>query len=158
MAAHASDNTLLQQMLKRNSQQQNMPKVADTISLMREKSKVLYLTIKPASRHDNVNSVSGSLDSAADSNTPSVVVFINQSEMLGQTQESVMQQLFEFTRSEARLAIALANGMSLDEIAVDMFVSRNTVRSHLRSAFQKAGVSQQSALVSLVLRSMVGMG
>lgn len=86
------------------------------------------------------------------------VVYIRIPDPLGASHQDLLQQLFELTPSEARLALALANGMSLDEIAEHLCVSRNTLRTQLRTTFQKTGVNQQSALVSLVLRSVTGLG
>ncbi|WP_152638808.1 helix-turn-helix transcriptional regulator [Marinobacter santoriniensis] len=40
---------------------------------------------------------------------------------------------------EARLAGALANGYSLEKIAETFRLSRNTVRTQLKSCFQKTG-------------------
>ncbi len=63
----------------------------------------------------------------------------------------MLQAMFDFTPSEARIAVALAEGRSIDAIGEDFGVARETVRSHLRSIFAKSGVSKQSALVRLLL-------
>lgn len=62
--------------------------------------------------------------------------------------------LFGLTPTEATVSLLLANGLSLDEAAEDMGVARNTVRAHLRSIFSKTGVSKQTQLVRLVLKSV----
>lgn len=60
-------------------------------------------------------------------------------------------RLYGLTHAEARLAGALANGHSLEKIAEEFKVSKNTIRSQLKSCFQKTGVNRQTALVKLVL-------
>lgn len=57
------------------------------------------------------------------------------------------------TRAEARLAAALARGLSLQEAAEGAFVSMNTIRTHLRRALEKTGCHRQAELVALVLRA-----
>jgi len=67
--------------------------------------------------------------------------------------------LYELTRAEARLAAALANGQSLDDVAERFDVSLHTVRSQLKACFRKTGASRQAELVKLVLcapAAMVG--
>ncbi len=63
----------------------------------------------------------------------------------------VLSHLYGLTRAEARLAGALANGHSLEKIAEQFKVSKNTIRSQLMSCFQKTGVNRQTELVKLIL-------
>ena len=50
---------------------------------------------------------------------------------------------------------ALASGGSTKEIAQDLFISPNTVKTHLRSIYTKSGVKSLAALVSLYLQHEV---
>jgi DNA-binding CsgD family transcriptional regulator len=52
------------------------------------------------------------------------------------------------------LAMLLTNGLTLDEAAAELSVSRNTARAHLRAVFAKTGVTRQSGLVRLILNSV----
>jgi DNA-binding CsgD family transcriptional regulator len=61
--------------------------------------------------------------------------------------------LFEFTQAEASLAARLANGRTLHEAAVEVGVSMNTIRTHLKHALEKSGCRRQAELVALVIRS-----
>lgn len=61
--------------------------------------------------------------------------------------EANLRRLFDFTKAEARLAQLLAQGLTIDEAAERLAVSRNTLRTHLRSVFVKTGTSRQSELV-----------
>jgi DNA-binding CsgD family transcriptional regulator len=63
---------------------------------------------------------------------------------------------FRLSQSEAELACLLAEGLNLDEIAVQRNVSLNTVRSQLKATFHKTGVRRQSELVTLVLKNGFG--
>ena len=132
------------------------PALTEALSLPRPDSEgSVYLVIKPlAAVGAEASAERLQLDDDA---APRVAVYISIPEVLTPARQGLLQQLFGFTSSEARLTIALANGLSLDQIAEDFCVSRNTVRTHLRGAFQKAGVRQQSTLVSLVLRTIAGL-
>jgi DNA-binding CsgD family transcriptional regulator len=51
----------------------------------------------------------------------------------------------------------LANGLTLDQASAELGVSRNTARTHLRSLFSKTGVSRQTMLVRLILKSVANL-
>jgi len=55
---------------------------------------------------------------------------------------------YGLTPAEARVAAALARGQSPEQICLDAGVTINTVRSQLRSIFEKTGTSRQTELVS----------
>jgi len=58
--------------------------------------------------------------------------------------------LFALTTSEARVARAVTQGMSIDEIAARCGVDRETVRSQLKAVFAKTGTNRQAQLASLL--------
>jgi DNA-binding CsgD family transcriptional regulator len=58
---------------------------------------------------------------------------------------------YRFTPAEQRLLERLAAGATLEEVADEQHVARTTVRTHLRSLFDKTGVRRQSELVRLAL-------
>lgn len=62
-----------------------------------------------------------------------------------------LQQQFELTPAEARFASLLAQGRTLDDVAEELHITRNTARAHLQHIFLKTGVSRQAHLVQLVL-------
>jgi len=59
--------------------------------------------------------------------------------------------VYSLTPSEAQVAISLANGHSIDEIATTSNHSSHTIRSQLKSVFRKTGVSRQSELIKMLL-------
>lgn len=68
-----------------------------------------------------------------------------------------LAHLFDLTPAEAALASELAKGLTLDDAAAALDVSRNTARSQLQAVFRKTGVSRQSELVLLLLGSVAAL-
>lgn len=89
--------------------------------------------------------------------THHIALYLSDPELRQIDQTQLVMDAFGLTFQEARLVIALANGGTLDEFAGDLGISKNTARSHLYSTFRKVGVSQQSSLVSLVIRTIYGL-
>jgi DNA-binding CsgD family transcriptional regulator/PAS domain-containing protein len=85
---------------------------------------------------------------------PSVALFISDPRQAAEPPQQVISRLFGLTPAEAALALLLANGLTLDEAAGQLAVSRNTARAHLRAMFAKTGVARQSGLVRLILQSV----
>jgi DNA-binding CsgD family transcriptional regulator len=83
-----------------------------------------------------------------------VAVFISDPEYKSQTSAEVLGQLYGLTPAESKLAMALADGQSLEDASNTLHITRNTARAHLRSIFVKTGVTQQTMLVSLLLKSV----
>lgn len=63
---------------------------------------------------------------------------------------AILRGLFDLTSAEARLASALASGLTLAEAASAGGVSITTARSHLAQVFRKTATRQQSELVALL--------
>jgi DNA-binding CsgD family transcriptional regulator len=62
----------------------------------------------------------------------------------------VLPALFGLSRAEVRLAAALHDGFSLSEIAEQLELSRETLRTQLRSVFDKTGTRRQGTLIRLL--------
>lgn len=65
-------------------------------------------------------------------------------------QPAVLVQAFRLTGAEARLAAELAEGASIEEIALKFGVSRDTIRNQLKVIFSKTGTHRQAELVLLL--------
>lgn len=90
---------------------------------------------------------------------PAVAVFLRDPDYnSAEPVQEVVQRVFGLTRMEAALAVYLAKGYTLDEAAEKLNVRRNTARTHLRSIFGKTGVSRQTMLVRLLLKSVISLG
>lgn len=61
------------------------------------------------------------------------------------------QEVFDISDRQMKVARGIALGSCLKEIAEDLGVSVNTVRTHLSRLFEKTGVRTQAALVRLLL-------
>lgn len=85
---------------------------------------------------------------------PTVAIFISDPDFGAEAPVKVISRLFGFTPTEAQLSLLLAEGLSLDEASQALNISRNTARTHLRSIFNKTGVSRQTLLVRLILKSV----
>jgi DNA-binding CsgD family transcriptional regulator len=62
----------------------------------------------------------------------------------------LLQALFDLTPAEARTASQITEGKSIEQISSTTGIAQNTIRSHLKSVFQKTGVQRQAELVSLL--------
>lgn len=88
---------------------------------------------------------------------PAVVVFIRDPERKSDASTAVMRRLFDLTPAEAELALLLSSGETLDEAAEKLSIRKNTARAHLRSIFSKTGVTRQTALVHVLLNSVMNL-
>lgn len=86
--------------------------------------------------------------------TPNLMVFISDPEKKYEIDIKMLMSLYQLTRAEAMLAKYLAAGHTLDQSSTMLGIARNTARAQLRSIFAKTGVTQQSMLVSLILKSL----
>ncbi|MBL8488805.1 MAG: helix-turn-helix transcriptional regulator [Rhodocyclaceae bacterium] len=59
--------------------------------------------------------------------------------------------MYGLTRTEMRVAVALARGDSAEEVAEAQHVSMPTIRSQIARVMEKTGVRRQAELVSLIL-------
>lgn len=89
---------------------------------------------------------------------PAALLFIRDSEQAAINRPGDLKALYGLTDAEARLAAALTDGSSLDEIATSTGVSIPTLRTHLKRVMSKAGVNRQGELIRLVLRSAATLG
>lgn len=64
--------------------------------------------------------------------------------------EDQVRQLFDLSPAEARLATALASGISLKDAAARQGIRFSTARSYLEGIFRKTRTRQQSQLVALL--------
>ena len=84
---------------------------------------------------------------------PVAAVFVTDAENAAPINERSLRTLYGFTPAEARLARLLAQGRRPEEAAAELGVSLNTVRTHLKRIFGKAGTDRQADLVRTILTS-----
>jgi DNA-binding CsgD family transcriptional regulator/PAS domain-containing protein len=66
----------------------------------------------------------------------------------------LLGEMLKLTDAEARVALGLAHGKTMEAIANEFGVSLNTIRTHVAAAFAKTQTNRQSDLVRLVLRTI----
>ncbi len=79
-----------------------------------------------------------------------VAVFISEPSSRRVPNEEALISLFGLTAAEARLATKLANGMTLEQAASNLSVTRETIRTHLKRIFDKTSTTRQADLARLL--------
>jgi len=80
-----------------------------------------------------------------------VVVFINDPCRTQRPADTLLRTLYGLTRAECRVALLLSDGRAPREIADTIGVTENTIRSQIKSIYNKTGVKRQSELIRLLL-------
>jgi len=148
-AEYRSEDRELQRLIRQAlGMPADQPAIAEALSVTRPSGRApLSLLIRPIP-----------LSECSDGpNRPTAAVFVRDPEKKLHPSFELVQRLFHFTPAEAKLALLLADGLSLDEAADEMAVRKNTARAHLRSIFSKTGVKRQITLVRLLLNSVASM-
>lgn len=81
---------------------------------------------------------------------PAAMMLLGNSESRSVLDAGVLTSLFGLSRKESIIAIRLAAGETLNEIAEREFLSPHTVRVHIRDTLRKTGTHRQSELVRLL--------
>lgn len=74
----------------------------------------------------------------------------------GETRQTLLELAYGLTGKEAEIALRVADGKSLDQIAAELGILVSTTRGHLKKSFQKIGVHSQSELAARLLAGPVG--
>lgn len=95
------------------------------------------------------------LDSDSLYRNASAVVLIGDPDARLEAPEQVLARLYGLTPSEARLAMAVASGESLESYAAAREIAISTARQQLKQVFAKTGAHRQADLVRLLLTGPV---
>ena len=97
--------------------------------------------------------------------TPNVIVYICDLEQhIGdqherkQSAEQLVAKLFKLCKSEARIAVLLADGLTMSEAAADMGITEGSARSYTKRIYEKTDIKRQSDLIRLIYRSVALLG
>ena len=82
---------------------------------------------------------------------PRAIGFLSDPARPAQVDEALLRRLYCLTPAECRLAAALCAGGTIASVAGQAGVSGNTVRSQLKSIFDKTGTRRQSQLIKLMM-------
>lgn len=85
---------------------------------------------------------------------PEALVVFGYSEAAARPSASFLSELYGLTPQEAKVASLLAQGQSTAGIAARLRVTRETIKSHLRSLFSKTDTNGQVELVAKVLGNL----
>jgi len=96
---------------------------------------------------------SGEVFADIDSHHAHAAMFLSDPDRSQPLSPEALTAAYQLTPAEARVAVGIANGMGLDEIAEAHDTSVNTVRSQLKAIFRKTRTNRQSELVKLLLTS-----
>jgi len=88
---------------------------------------------------------------------PAVAVFIRDPVGSPQASRDMLRKLFGLTATETEIALLMIDGLTLDEVAEALGVTKNTVRAHLRGVFAKTGATRQALLVKMLLNSVAAL-
>lgn len=83
--------------------------------------------------------------------TAAAMVLIGDPEKSPRPSEEELRERFDLTPAEARLARGLADGLSLEQAASHFDLRVGTVRTRLKSIFEKTGTHRQTDLIRLLL-------
>ncbi|MBT4522156.1 MAG: helix-turn-helix transcriptional regulator [Halieaceae bacterium] len=82
------------------------------------------------------------------------ILFLSDPHHIARIKPERLVTLFGLTMAEARVAQVLASGSTPEEAAGTLGVSINTVRKHVRSIYDKVGVSKQTDLIRVLMHSL----
>lgn len=80
-----------------------------------------------------------------------VAVLANDPEHAPAIEVQMLRDWYGLTPAEARVAMLLASGLSVDEIVERLDIGANTARTHLKSIFAKTDTRRQGELIRLLL-------
>ena len=66
--------------------------------------------------------------------------------------KTYLEQRYQLTERESEIILYLAQGYSKSSIGERLFVSENTVRTHVRKAYTKLGIHSKTQLAQLLER------
>jgi DNA-binding CsgD family transcriptional regulator len=86
-----------------------------------------------------------------DSRRPNIILLASYPDLAGIAGVDIqLKLLYGLTQAEARIAVALANGMTITRAAAAYSITRETAKTHLKHTFDKLGVRRQAELVRLI--------
>ncbi len=92
------------------------------------------------------------LDRFADASlrSPAVLLFIIDLANKAGIPATLLMDAYGLTQAEARVALAVASGLSIPETGRALALSPNTIKTQLRGVFAKSGLGWQSELARLI--------
>jgi CRP-like cAMP-binding protein/DNA-binding CsgD family transcriptional regulator len=144
-AANGSDNRKLQELIEKaaSTSIESARKSGGALMVSRDTERALPLLISPLR----------SREYSFENRAAVAAIFISDPDLAIPGPQEVLRKLYGLTPMEARLSSELLQGRNVTQIAGELHIKVNTVRSHLKSIFLKTGVNRQSDLVRILLTS-----
>jgi DNA-binding CsgD family transcriptional regulator len=111
----------------------------------------------PIRGEDNVVMLQRLEKTAFGINAPGVAMFIFESNRNNDSSAADVARIFGLTKTEAKLTLAIVNGMTATEYSEQHGVSINTAYSQIKDVLAKTGTRRQAELVKLVLEHSPGL-
>lgn len=87
----------------------------------------------------------------AGSAAPRAIVFITDPAKPIQVDQELLKRAYGLTTAEIRVAVTLCSVSTIEDAAVELGVSANTVKSQLQQVYQKTGTDSRAKLAKLIL-------
>jgi len=81
---------------------------------------------------------------------PAALVIFHEPKRVSALLGEILRDVYGLSNSELRLAVRMADGTGLRDIAECLAISKETARSALKAVFQKTGTHSQSQLIRLL--------
>lgn len=142
------DSRALQKLLLQARSEGAQQPAAATLSVTRPSGRRLICTVcRTAARHFGPRGMPAS-----------VIVFLRDPESWrARPSLRIMRRLFGLSRMQARLALLLSEGLTVEQAAQRLGICRNTARCHLTGIFDKTGARSQSALIRRLLTNVLNL-
>ena len=141
-AANPADSARLQETIRRAvtsfKQKQQQPGT-ELVCITRKRRKPLWVRIAPFPS-----------DRFSQASHFAAIAFIHNPDKAAVLPVQLLQSVYALSSAEARLALLLLEGRSIYEAAERNRVTRETVRTQLKSIFLKTGTRRQGELISLL--------
>ena len=120
---------------------------AEIITLLRSPRRApLEILVTPLRRQ---------LHTAFAQGSPSIAVLVWDPERTPPLRRERIRHMYQLTAAEATVTEGLARGMAVVELARELRVQTNTIRTHLKRIYDKTGARRQSELVRLLTRNLL---
>ncbi|MEQ1641814.1 MAG: helix-turn-helix transcriptional regulator [Pyrinomonadaceae bacterium] len=88
---------------------------------------------------------------------PMVSIFVSDASYEPNQDGEMLTKIYDMTAAESRVAMMLAGGRSLNQIADDLSISKHTARTHLKRILSKTNTHSQGELIRLLLTGPAGL-
>ncbi len=95
-----------------------------------------------------------SAETSGSPGAPQVTILICDPTYRPEVNPEILQAFYGLTPVEANVAASLAGGLSVDEVATRLNVSRHTIRNHLKQVFWKTDTHRQGELVARLVSGL----